>query len=257
MLLAACSQPGAGAQRTPAAPTPSTVIRPSQYAGGVPTFAVLANNPVVRAPGQTMYTVELVAPNGQVAARQAASLPSTMPAGLVAPTPLVSSSDTRLYFLNGDSEVRFLQPDGTMGIATHLPGSGQVRAAFAVSPDDRRIAVSLLDYSTRPIHLRMYVEDLAGGANHVDIFTATNGIAEWPIGWRDGDLVVAVGPIAVQNIWPNPYNAGNSGGPGPNDAYHLVDPATGNRLAAVGSDCNFGPLTVAGTAAGARVVRPI
>jgi hypothetical protein len=211
------------------------------------TFAVLANNPVVRAPGQTLYTVELVAPGGHVAARQTASLPSTMPRGLVAPTPLVSSSDTRLYFLNGDGEVRFLKSDGATGVATHLPGSGQVRAAFAVSPDDRRIAVSLLDYSTQPIHLRIYVEDLAGGGNHVDIFSATSGIAEWPVGWRDGDLVVAVGPIAVQNVWPNPYNAGNSGGPGPNDAYHLVDPATGTRLAAIGSDCNFGPLTVAGT----------
>jgi hypothetical protein len=233
--------------RTATTPTSSAVTRPSQAAGGIPTFAVLANNPVGRAPGQTSYLVELVAPDGHVAATQVASLPSIMPRGLIAPTPLVSSSDTRLYFLNGDSEVRFLKPDGATGVATQLPGSGQVHAAFAVSPDDRRIAVSLLDYSTQPIHLRMYVEDLAGGGNHVDIFTATNGIAEWPVGWRDGNLVVAVGPIAVQNVWPNPYNAGNAGAPGPNDAYHLVDPATGNRLAAVGSDCNFGALTLAGT----------
>ena len=246
-LLAACSQPSTGPQSTAATPTASAVVRPLQPSGGIPSFAVLASNPVVRAPGQTSYTVELVAPDGHVAASRRASLPSAMPQRLVPPTPLVSSSDTRLYFLNGDTEVRFLQPDGVTGIATHLPGSGQVHAAFAVSPADRRIAVSLLDYSSQPIHLRMYVEDLAGGGNHVDIFSATNGIAEWPVGWRDGDLVVAVGPIAVQNVWPNPYNAGNSGGPGPNDAYHLVDPATGNRLAAIGSDCNFGPLTVAGT----------
>jgi hypothetical protein len=160
---------------------------------------------------------------------------------------LVSSSDTQLYFLSGDSEVHFLKPDGATGVATRLPGSGQVRAAFAVSPDDRRIAVSLLDYSSQPIHLRMYVEDLAGGGNHVDIFSAANGIAEWPVGWRDGDLVAAVGLSAIQSAGPNPYNAGNGGGPGGDDAYHLVDPATGNRLATVGSDCNFGPLTVAGT----------
>jgi hypothetical protein len=92
----------------------------------------------------------------------------------------------------------------------------------------------------------MYVEDLAGGGNHVEIFSASNGLAEWPVGWRDGDLIVAVGPTVVQNTFPNPYNAGNSG-TAANDAYHVVDPATGNRLAVIGSDCSFGPLTLAGT----------
>jgi hypothetical protein len=67
-------------------------------------------------------------------------------------------------------------------------------------------------------HVRLYVEDLAGGAHHIDLFSSNSDFV-WPVGWHGGNVVVAVGPPAVQNPAPNPYSA--FGG------YRLIDPGTG------------------------------
>src|SRR5437763_1441611 len=83
-------------------------------------------------------------------------------------------SNDRLYYLSGDSEVRYLAPDGATGVATHIPGSGHVHAAFAVNADDSRIAVTAVDYSTSPVSVRLYVEDLNGGGNHKDLYSVAN-----------------------------------------------------------------------------------
>src|SRR4030088_1660068 len=77
--------------------------------------------------------------------------------------PQVSASDNRLYYLDGDATVRYLAPDGASGIAHTLPSSHLSHAAFAVSPDDQRIAVTVVDYPTvsaGSVHMRLYVEDL-------------------------------------------------------------------------------------------------
>ncbi|MDQ6714051.1 MAG: hypothetical protein M3Z28_12820 [Candidatus Dormibacteraeota bacterium] len=109
---------------------------------------------------------------------------------------------------------------------------------FAISPDDRRIAVSVIEYSDSfqaPVKLRMYVEDLVGGGNHVDLFSSTS-VTEWPIGWHAGRLLIAVGP-PIGWSGPNVYGA---------TSYHLVDATSGNRVATL--DCVDGLVVAAGTA---------
>ncbi len=136
--------------------------------------------------------------------------------------------------------MKFLKPDGTTGQATRVPGGRRSLAAFSVSPDDRRIAVSVLDYSISPLPtLRLYAEDLARGTNHVEL-PVTASKSAWPVGWHGGKLVLAVGSDQAPIFSPNPYNA--------LEGYRLVDPSTGTQLAAIEPACAHGPLVAAGTA---------
>ena len=136
----------------------------------------------------------------------------------------VSASATRAYYLDGDSAVRSLTVDGKTSLVTQIPGSATVEAGFAVSPDDRRIAVSTINYGVSPPALRLYVENLAGGGNHSELL-ASSSLYVWPVAWQGSSLILAVGPATAQVGAPNPYDAING--------YHLVDPATANRLAAI------------------------
>jgi hypothetical protein len=161
--------------------------------------------------------------------------------------PLVTSSDTRAYFLDGDSDVGYLTPDGRTGTAIHLPASPRVRYAVAVSPDDTRVAVAAFDYvgsgtfGNPAVTLNIFVQDLAGG-NRVDLFRSTS-VTEWPIGWHDGHLVIAVGPAGlVQYTVDNPYFT--------IEGYHVADATTGDRLATLGKtgECYHGPVVHGGAA---------
>jgi hypothetical protein len=162
--------------------------------------------------------------------------------------PLVTSSNTRAYYLDGDSDVGYLTLDGKTGTAVHLPANPRIRYAVAVSPDDSRIAVAALEYlatvangKNAAAKLSIFVQDLAGG-NRVDLFSSTS-VTEWPIGWHDGHLVVAVGPSGVvQGTVDNPYFAF--------DGYHVADPTTGVRLATLGKpdECYYGPVVRGGVA---------
>jgi hypothetical protein len=172
--------------------------------------------------------------------------PNTGPGGAPAvDLPYVSTSERRVYYLDGDTSVKFIALDGSKGPATKVPGTAKAHAAFAVSPDDQRIAVSVLDYSATPVRVRLYVEDLTTGAHHNEIFSSSSNYV-WPIGWHGGQLVLAVGPVySPQGMAWNPYGAA---------AYHLVDPATAERLATIGSGTSatgcqpVGPLSKMGTA---------
>jgi len=144
-----------------------------------------------------------------------------------------SASRTRLYYLDG-SEVRFLAPGGSTGLATKIAFGPTEQAGFAVSPDDASIAVSVFSYtqasgppsSATYKGMRLYVEDLHGGGHHVDIFSSTT-VAEFPVGWTGGRLILAVSePKCCKALTVNPYDA---------TSYHVVDPATGTRLASL---CN-------------------
>jgi hypothetical protein len=174
--------------------------------------------------GGTTYMVSLVATDGHVAA--GATVPKRSTRVQVGS---LSTSTTTLYYLDGDSDIRFLRPEPfAKGIATHVTlGPNQV-AAFAVSPDDRRIAVSVLDYTRYPVSTRLYVEDLSGGGNHIELFSSTT-VLEWPVGWHNGRLIVAVGRNA------QPQNAGEWFERG--HGYHVADAKTGSRL---GSLCDQG-----------------
>ena len=161
--------------------------------------------------------------------------------------PLVTSSDTRAYFLDGDSDVGYLTPDGRTGTAVHLPVGPRLRYAVAVSPDDSRIAVTAFDYRGSSIYgnpgvtMNLFVQDLAGG-HRVDLFSSSS-VTEWPIGWHNGHLVIAVGPAGiVQYTADNPYFAV--------EGYHLANANTGVRIATVGTgdECTRGPVVRAGAA---------
>jgi len=233
----------------------ATACGPFAGSGGPPPATVRATRPPVSAPGPATsgpagvvlrpgsagsYSLTLVLADGRVVGPVSAHLRTVQPTAGAAPAtlPVFSTSASRVYYLDGDVDVRFLARDGTTGPATRVPGGAHSESAFAVSPDDRRIAVATLDASADAASMRLSVEDLAGGGSHVDLPAPTDA-AMWPIGWRAGDLVLALGSIPTRNVADNPY--------GTFTGYQLVDPSSGTRLAAL--DCDpAGPLTPAGTA---------
>jgi hypothetical protein len=189
------------------------------------------------------YTVTLVAPDGTLAgSAQAAGLPALTCAGVasaVLPLP-ISSSNSKVYFMDAQGVVHFLTPVGATGRATSVPIGNGRRSAFSVSPDDSRIAVVVSDFGAGTVSLKLYVEDLNGGGHHVQIYTQTGKTGLWPIGWHGGSLVLAVVPACI--------TSGAFGCCTPQEL-HVVDPATAVRRFTIGgSTCIIGgPSTPAGT----------
>jgi len=167
--------------------------------------------------GGTTYSVSIVAADGHLAAG-ATGRKRTVTGVQIGN---LSTSATTVYYLDGDSEVRYLRPDGSSGLATHVALTAKHVTAFAVSPDDRRIAVSILDFTRYPVGTRLYVEDLNGGGNHVELFSSPT-VMEYPVGWHAGHLVIAVGlNLAPQNFFD---------GFAPAHGYHVADAQSGQQL---------------------------
>jgi hypothetical protein len=221
-------------------PRPNTTT-PSSLAVLVDLFA-----------GTGSYNIALVGPDANVVARTHGATRS--PIADAIELPYAMTSRTRVYYLDGDQHVRYLKPDGTTGLVTTLPASAKIHAAFAVTPDDSRIAVALLDYSVSPVALTLYVEDI-GGAHHSVIFTSTSKYL-WPVVWHSGQLVVAylgpnTSPFKSKTIFysnrslndypygPNPYGGIN---------FHVLNPVNAFRLAIISGGGASGLLTKAGTA---------
>jgi len=229
-LVGACSGPFTSATRSPAASS-SRQSSPSANPSGSPTpvqvtsaFAVLVS-PV----STTSYTVSLVGIDGRVVASQQASTPGAVScanaAAAVVPPP-VSTSDTRVYFMDAQGIVRFLAPNGDAGRATTVPIGAAQRSMFAVSPDDQRIAVIVDDFTSSGATTRLYLEDLNGGGNHVDVFSESGAYTLWPTGWHGtNNLVVAKVPACTQG--GGPFSAGPQ-------EFHVVDPRTALRRFTVG-----------------------
>ncbi len=189
----------------------------------VGSFGVLVTVPT----GDT-YTVSLVGTDGKLVGSAQASTPTQVSCGdtaaAVLPSP-ISTSNTRVYYMDALGVVRFLTPKGDTGRATTVPIGSSRRSMFAVSPDDQRIAVVVSDFTASGAATRLYVEDLNGGTNHLDIFSETGAYGLWPTGWHGGSLVVAKVPTCTQG-----------GGPfccGPLE-FHVVDPTTAARRFTVG-----------------------
>jgi hypothetical protein len=217
----AAASPSASASASPPEASPSPQPSPTPFVG---YYAVLAT------PTNTdTYTVSLVGIDGSVVASATPSSPTAVTcgdaAGALVPVP-VSTSDTRAYFLDAQGNVRFLTPNGETGIATRVPTAGNVRSMFAVSPDDQRIAVVKATFTASGATTVVYVENLNGGGNHVQIFSETGAFTLWPTGWiGTSSLVVAKVPSCTQG-----------GGPtccGPQE-YHVVNPSNGGRVYTVG-----------------------
>jgi hypothetical protein len=204
------------------------------------SFAVLATPT-----SADTYTVSIVGADGKVVASAQPSSPTAVTCGdaaaAVVPLP-ISTSDDRAYYMDAQGVVRYLTVQGETGRATTVPTGGGRRSMFAVSPDDQRIAVVVSDFTASGVAVKLYVEDLNGGTNHLDISSASGSYGLWPVGWHGtGNLVVAKVPACTQG-----------GGPlccGPAEL-HVVDPATAIRRFTIG-----GPsCTIAGSASPAGAV---
>ncbi len=236
--LTACgTQPSAAT--TPSTSTSATKAMASPSA--IPSSSGSRSYGVFVDQTSVTYTISLISPAGGVAAKVQAAVPTAYRFTHFTPAPpLVSVSGTGVYYADG-AAIKFMSQGGSTRTVMPYPGGPQTAAGFAVSPDDRRIAVALLAFRSSDnfqASLDLYVEDL-GGANRTEIFSSTS-VSEWPIAWSNGKLVLAVGPAVVGNAPSNPYNGF--------EGYHVIDPTTGNRLVTMRADCLFGPLTPEGTA---------
>lgn len=194
--------------------------------------------------GQATAQVSIVSTAGQVVAsapRHGRTRITSGGAGggAIAPElPYESASGGLVYYLDGDSKLNSLAPNGSVAEVATMPGSAQAHVAFAVDAAGSRVAVSVMDYSQTPPRLTLYVSDLRGAGRHV--LLDSTGIYVWPVGWHEGRIVVAVGPAFVQQGAENPYTAFAG--------YHLVDPSSGARVAEMCTDgAPIGTLTPAGT----------
>jgi hypothetical protein len=250
VLAVSCGPgPGSGSHPTPTASQTATAgASPSPTSGAspsaTPTSAALPLGVVIKdfiIDGGTTYSISLVGVDGKVAAT-ATGRKRSQPGGILVQMPSVSASNSRLYYLDGDSTVMFLKPDGTSGAATTISVDSKSAAVFAVSPDDSRIAVAVITFPY-PAKTRIYVEDLTGGGHHVDLFSSAT-VLEWPVGWHQGHLVIAVGiNTPPQNAWDG-FIYALSG-------YHVADASTGTRLATIcDGTIAYDPPVPAGTVCG-------
>lgn len=188
--------------------------------------------------GGATYSISLVRSDGGVQASVTANKRSR-PNGFLVQESNISASNSRVYFLDGDAKLDWLGPDGATGTVKPFPVDSSSAAIFAVSPDDSKIAVAILTYPL-PIRTRIYVEDLYGAGNHVELFSSSS-VVEWPVGWHQGRLVIGLGVNAApQNAW--------EGFAYTNGGYHVANPANGTRLATICPNGNTGgPPSPAGT----------
>jgi hypothetical protein len=142
--------------------------------------------------------------------------------------PLVSTSAGRVYHLDGDTDVRFLAPNGASGLAFKVPGGSHAVAMFSVSPDDRMIAVSVLNYVTKPVSDRIYVEDIAGGGHHIEL-AAPQSTYLWPAGWHAGKLIMGVVTATPSFGFYAPIPRIT--------AYELLEPETGKAVTTLDGEC--------------------
>jgi hypothetical protein len=195
------------------------------------------------------YDVALVAPDGSVGARATAAKRVTGNGARVqgVDLPYVSTTLTTLYYLDGNSSVRAIRMQGLtvepQPVTTLDVGPG-MEAAFAMSPDDQHIAVAVLDFNRTPVHVLLYTDNLQRSAKRVIFESDTDYV--WPVAWHGGLLVLAhaYAPYIADALKAapgrdNPYWA---------VSYHVVDPATANRVTLMGSCTVSGPLSPAGSA---------
>jgi hypothetical protein len=250
LTIVGCSEPPAARVPSPArvSTLPAQTAMPSPAAG---PWAVMVHGAGSGGP----YIVQLVTfdgrggPFAQAMSRSTKQYwfpPSPCPqvrcpegetAGYTMPETSISS--TRVYFLDGEAVVKSLSSDGAVQTVMNISAPDNSQVVFSVSPDDRRIAVSVITLARSRLPASftdiMYVEDLGRGSNRVNIYSSTS-IGEWPVGWHSGQLIIGVGSSDLFAL-DNPYGA---------VGYHVVDPDTGRLVSAL--DCAKGLLVRTGSA---------
>lgn len=224
LAVAACGAPGtsretfASSARTSLMPALSATATQPQQPVTATTYAVLVSGLEANAP---RYIVSIVDLNGRAVASATAANPDNVPVPWQ-PLPIVSTSTSMVYYLDGASSIRFLKPDGTNGVVMELPTKTGERAVFAVSTDDSRIAASVFNLTSG---MRLYTANVGQFQTWHQIF-ATNAFSEWPVGWRGHDLVLGLGYVAggqqtcVECAW-RPIGV------------HVANPDTGARIQSI------------------------
>ncbi len=224
--------------------TPSPASTPSVITGVGATAFVLVDR--YNAGDSSHYRLAIVGTDGRLIKVLTPDEPSINQTGPSLGSPaLVSISSTRVYYLDGDSSIGYFSRNGSAGLAATLPGGPQKLVSFAVSPDDTRIAVAILDYTSGTPSVSISVRDLVGGGRQVPIYSSASSV-EWPVAWVRGNLVLALGSSQEgqpSGVYPfaaaNPYNA--------TDGYQVVDTTNGQVLDTIPSQCAFGLLVEGGT----------
>ncbi len=230
LTVTACSSVTAASKSlrpTPTVSTPSAVPVATATPVAVPPgpYAVVTTNSLRQ--GST-YDVLLIDLAGQIVARVTAKLPLLKPNQTINP-PLVSASNNLVYYLDGDTDIRSLAPAGGTALTKTIAAGSSSILGFAVSPDDQKIAVAVINQASDPTKDagRGYVEDLAESSNHVELFHNTFIDAlRWPLGWHGASII-----DNVTLTCPGGISGYNSSGCG--TSYHVVDSASGSRRAAV------------------------
>src|SRR3989442_8194878 len=223
-------------KQSPPPASPSAVasagatVSPSFSAGASPSPVALTGNFGLLLSAGTLYAFR---PDASVAAAVALANASVQycssahDGALLAPP--VSSSNASIYFRDGDTKIRVVQPPSGALDVTTVPGGPTTISFFSVSPDDQRIAVLVEDLSpATTANLRLYVEDLRGGGHHADVFTTSTpkgkgGSTLWPMGWHDGMLVLAVVPICTfepAGVTPAEWHVSDAAAPRPKGTIH-------------------------------------
>ena len=235
LVLSGCGSTAgsvASTARTDASPSPVAVR-------GGPPYAVLVDD----SSSASTYTVSVVSILGTVVTTVHPIKRPQHDTWL--DLPLVSTTERSLYFLDAGSSIVQLPPDGSAPPKVgDLPVAAGQEVTFAVSPDDTRIAVGVLDFNRTPVHVSLYVGPFPA-LDLTKIFESDSDYV-WPVAWHGGLVVLAhaYGPTVAEALKAapardNPYWA---------VSYHVVDPATANRVVLMGSCTASGPLGPAGTA---------
>jgi hypothetical protein len=243
IVLALALASACGPTSTPhAAVTPSaatTAASPSQQSSGTAEGVLM-----LTAQGQlggttsTKYGLYVIGLNGRISRSTTAGVQS---AGWHLPR--FSVAGHSVYFLDGDQALKVLRSDGSVGAVAQLPGGAADRVVFAVSPDETRTAYSVIHFSAAGATSTSLRVGNLDGSNVHEIFSGPT--IEFPIGWRAGQLVIAVTRSATpqNNGEVNPYWA---------IAYHMADAGTANRTYSTSPTCDEpsslqGPVNGAGT----------
>ena len=202
LLLAACGAGGSPNSPARSTPTPTPVPTPSVPAT-TPTPSPTPSAPVVANPLAVIgsqnadtgpYKLGLVNAQGVVVAAVTANTPSDYYS--TGDPNITSTSDSRLYYEDGNTNIDYLTSTGQHGVAFTVSRPNGAVVAFAVSPDDSRVAVAVLTNfnGDPPYTSHMYLMAMGGGIQQT-LFdgNSKSGTAPltWPVGWDGDNLVVA------------------------------------------------------------------